>query len=77
VDDSYILKSQNLDKIEWCKLKNVLSPEETAHNLLRSQQTMHDMTSTSAVFAMRVAQQQDHDKVLGLPGCRQKHQVQI
>lgn len=77
VDDSYILKSQNFDKIEWCKLKNVLSPEETAQNLLRSQQTMHDMTSINAVFAMRVAQQQDNDKVVGLPGCRQKHQVQI
>jgi len=75
LDDSCLLKSQNLEKIEWCKLKNVLNPEYSK-NQLRSQQTMSDLGSTNAVFAMRVALQQEGDNdILALPGARQNHQV--
>ena len=75
LDDSYLLKSQNLERIEWCKLKNVLNPEYS-ETQLRSQQTMSDLSRTNALFAMRAAlQQEDGNEILALPGARQKHQV--
>jgi len=75
LDESYVLHTQNPAKVEWKKLKNVVS-QEYMDQYLALQAATNDLDAVSAVFALKTAMEGGKDSIEpNLPRARQQHHV--